>query len=63
VAASVGNWLFRVPMACFFAVVVESDVVWVWAALIVDHFARAIWLTLSFRRGNWLTRLERSRGS
>lgn len=57
VAASVGNWVFRVPMACFCAIVLEADVVWVWYALIVDHLARAIILGFSFRRGKWMTRL------
>lgn len=57
VAASVGNWIFRVPLACFFAIVLEADVVWVWYALIIDHLARALILGVSFRRGKWMTRL------
>lgn len=58
VAATVGNWLFRVPMACVCAIVLQADVVFVWYALIVDHLSRAVILGLSFRRGRWMTRLE-----
>jgi putative MATE family efflux protein len=54
--ATIGNWLFRVPLALLFAVVLEWDVVWVWYALIVDHMARAALLVWSFRRGRWKTR-------
>lgn len=52
IAAFLGNWGFRVPLA-FLGGRFELDVVWVWAALIADHFARAVWLTISFRRGKW----------
>jgi len=58
IAASVGNWIFRVPIACFCAIVLEADVVWVWYALIIDHLARALILGASFRRGKWMTRLD-----
>jgi putative MATE family efflux protein len=57
-AATIGNWIFRVPLACFFAIVLETDVVWVWSAIVFDHFARAIWLYLSFRRERWMDRLS-----
>ena len=57
VAASVGNWLFRVPLACLFAVVLKTDVVWVWYALVVDHVARSLLLAWSFRRRRWMHRL------
>ncbi len=57
VAATLGNWGFRVPLAYIAASVLDLPVVWVWAALIGDHFARAVWLTLSFRRGKWRERL------
>jgi putative MATE family efflux protein len=53
VAASVGNWVFRVPLACFFAMVLRTDIMWVWYALIFDHLARSIHLVWSFRRGRW----------
>lgn len=58
VAATIGNWGFRVPLACLAALYYESALVWVWAALVVDHFARAVWLGLAFRRGRWKTRLS-----
>jgi putative MATE family efflux protein len=54
--ATIGNWLFRVPLACLFAIVLEWDVIWVWYALIVDHAARASLLLWSFRRGRWKER-------
>jgi len=53
VAATVGSWVFRVPLACFFAMVLGSDIIWVWYALIFDHLARAIHMTWSFQRGRW----------
>lgn len=52
VAATLGNWAFRVPIALL-GKSLALDIVWVWAALIADHFARAVWLTISFRRGRW----------
>lgn len=52
-AATVGNWLFRVPMAIFFASVLHADIVWIWAALIFDHLARVVWLVWTFQRGRW----------
>lgn len=58
VAAAVGNWVFRVPIACFCAIVLHADVVFVWYALIFDHLSRAVILGLSFRRGKWMTTLE-----
>jgi putative MATE family efflux protein len=54
IAASVGNWLFRVPLALLCAVVFETSVVWVWVVLIFDHVARAGVLVVSFQRGKWL---------
>jgi putative MATE family efflux protein len=56
VSATVANWAFRVPLACFFAYGLELDLIWVWMALISDHLTRALWLLWSFRRGRWLTR-------
>ncbi|CAG1001760.1 putative FMN/FAD exporter YeeO [Myxococcaceae bacterium] len=53
VAAFLGNWAFRVPLSWIFAQGFDLDVTWVWAALIADHFVRAVWLTISFRRGRW----------
>jgi len=56
VAATLGNWGFRVPIALVASAGLQLDVIWVWAALIADHFARAVWLTLSFRGGKWQQR-------
>ena len=53
-AATVGNWIFRVPLALLFAVVLQAPIMWVWCTLIVDHLARAVWMTISFRRGRWI---------
>jgi putative MATE family efflux protein len=53
VAAFVGNWVFRVPLSFFAAEVASAGLAAVWAVLILDHVARAIWLFLSFRRGKW----------
>ena len=58
VAATLGNWGFRVPIALVASAGLQLDVVWVWAALIADHFARAVWLTISFRGGKWQNRGE-----
>jgi Na+-driven multidrug efflux pump len=58
VAAAVGNWLLRVPLALLFAVVFEMELVWVWYALLFDHIARTGLLTWSFRRGRWRDKLE-----
>jgi putative MATE family efflux protein len=56
IAALVGNWVFRVPLAVVFANVLELPLVWVWGALIFDHVARAGWLGWSFRSGRWRRR-------
>ncbi len=53
IAAFLGNWAFRVPLSYVFAQGFDLSVTWVWAALIADHFVRAVWLTASFRRGRW----------
>jgi putative MATE family efflux protein len=55
-AATVGNWAFRVPIAAFFAHVLHTDLMWLWVALIFDHSARATWLTITFRRERWRER-------
>jgi putative MATE family efflux protein len=51
IAATVGNWLLRTPVAFFLAFGLRTDVIWVWYALTLDHLARTIWLAWSFRRG------------
>ena len=58
VAAALGNWALRVPLACLAAFVFHADVVWVWYALLLDHMARTSWLALSFRRGRWRQKLS-----
>ena len=54
IAAAVGNWVLRTPIAFFLAFVLHTDVIWVWYALTIDHLARTAWLTWSFRRGRIL---------
>ena len=51
IAAAVGNWVLRTPIAFLLAFVLHTQVIWVWYALTIDHLARAAWLTWSFRRG------------
>lgn len=53
VAATLGNWGVRVPVAIALGAWLEVDVVWLWATLIFDHVVRTIWLGASFRRGGW----------
>lgn len=62
VAASVSNWALRVPLAAFCAYGLQTDVVWVWYALVFDHLVRTLWLAWSFRRGRWSGKLGRSPG-
>ncbi len=57
IASCVGNWVFRVPLAFGFAILLESDISWIWNALILDHLARSVVLVYSFRRGAWKTKL------
>ena len=52
-AAALGNWGFRVPLAALGATALRLDLVWVWGALFFDHLARAIWLGIAFQRGRW----------
>jgi putative MATE family efflux protein len=57
VAAVIGNWVFRVPLALLVTQVLHAELIWVWAVLMLDHVARAIWLVWSFRRRDWAKRL------
>jgi putative MATE family efflux protein len=57
VAATVGNWAIRVPLACLFAWGLGASVLWVWAIIVLDHSVRSAWLAWSFRRGRWRERL------
>jgi len=52
-AALVGNWVMRVPLAVLFAYGLHLSIVWVWYALSVDHLTRTAWLAWSFRRLRW----------
>ncbi|HVU02122.1 MAG TPA: MATE family efflux transporter [Polyangiaceae bacterium] len=56
VGAAVGNWAFRVPLAWAFTRFMGHDLVWVWAALIGDHFARMVVCGIVFLRGRWAAR-------
>jgi len=58
VAAAVGNWVFRVPVACLFAIVLDKSVLWIWFSLNLDHVARTAYLAWSFRRGKWAATLD-----
>jgi putative MATE family efflux protein len=57
VAAGVGNWVFRVPLAWWCSRVLEVPVLWVWWCLVSDHVARAAILAVVFVRGRWRERL------
>lgn len=58
-AAGIGNWGFRVPLSWLVVRWMHADVVWAWAALIFDHFARAVWLVIVYSRGRWALRVGR----
>jgi Na+-driven multidrug efflux pump len=57
VAAALGNWALRVPLATLLAVALRSDLVWIWYVLMLDHAARSAWLARSFQRGRWSRKL------
>lgn len=52
-AAIVGNWVFRVPVGYLFAVVLQLDLIWIWSLMMMDHIARAAWLSWAFFFGRW----------
>lgn len=54
-AAAVGNWAFRVPLAWAFSHA-GWPVTWMWVALVFDHVARAAWVGTVFVRGRWQER-------
>jgi putative MATE family efflux protein len=54
-AAAIGNWAFRVPLAYAFALA-GKPVQWMWFALVVDHVARAAYVGVVFVRGKWQAR-------
>lgn len=51
-AAAIGNWAFRVPLAWAFSHA-GWPVTWMWIALVFDHAARAAWVGTVFVRGRW----------
>ena len=63
VSVTVGNWGVRVPLAVLCAKVLHTEIVWVWAVLVVDHVARVIWLGIGFRNGTWKRRYPGARGA
>lgn len=52
-AATLGNWALRVPLAFLCAAVLRTPVIWLWCTLVLDHLARALWMLWSFQRGRW----------
>ena len=52
VAATTGNWAFRVPLAMAFTHA-GLPVVWMWLVLVFDHIARAAIVGVVFIRGRW----------
>lgn len=56
VGTALGNWGFRVPLAWAFTRAFGHQLVWVWAALIADHFARMAVCGWVFVRGRWALR-------
>jgi putative MATE family efflux protein len=61
-SATLGNWIFRVPLALLVAKVFHADVVWVWGTVVFDHVTRAIWLTWAFKRERWAKNLGAALG-
>lgn len=50
-----GLWLVRLPLAYFLAITLDWRMIGIWAAYIVEYYARAIVTTLRFARGRWKT--------
>lgn len=55
VAATTGNWAFRVPLAMWFTHL-GLPVLWMWIVLVFDHLARALIVGVVFARGRWQTK-------
>ncbi|MDX1650841.1 MAG: MATE family efflux transporter, partial [Myxococcota bacterium] len=53
-AALLGNWAVRVPLAWALAHPLGGPLVSLWVVLILDHVTRAVWLGVAFRRERWL---------
>jgi putative MATE family efflux protein len=58
-AAAIGNWAFRVPLAWAFSTA-GLPVLWMWIALVFDHVARAALVGTVFARGRWQDRADLS---
>ena len=54
-AATVGNWVVRVPLAAWLAFSVHAPVLWIWLVILADHAVRTAWLAFSFTR-RWAPR-------
>lgn len=50
-----GLWLVRLPLAWLLAVTLDMQMIGIWAAYIIEYYARAIVTTLRFARGRWKT--------
>jgi putative MATE family efflux protein len=61
-SATLGNWIFRVPLVLLVGKVLHLDVNWVWGTVVFDHVTRAIWLTWAFKRERWAKNLGASLG-
>jgi Na+-driven multidrug efflux pump len=51
-AAAIGNWAFRVPLAWAFSHA-GLPILWMWVALVFDHVARVAIVGVVFARGRW----------
>ena len=51
-AAAIGNWAFRVPLAWAFSHA-GLPILWMWVALVFDHVARVAIVGIVFARGRW----------
>lgn len=56
-ASVLGSWVIRVPLGYLFSSVFELSLAWVWSIMLVDHFSRAIWLSWTFLKGSWTSRV------
>ena len=52
-AISIGFYLFRLPLAYFFAGVINLPILWAWMTLLVDYAVRNIIIFSRFRSEKW----------
>jgi len=57
VSTMVATWVFRVGIAFVSGQMLDLELIWVWAALVLDHVARSAWLSWAFWRGVWSRQL------